>query len=128
MMSPGLGVVTILMSLGVVGCHSKSAPLPSDRGPTDGSLTCSLLALSRGKGVPEPTRETYQDVRNMLRKAEAEGTVIGLRETRIGLEGETRIDFELSRGRDAKTLMRRIRAIVQGVDLLNLVEEPSRKP
>ena len=128
MMPPGLGMVTVLMSVGVAGCHPNSAPLPLDRRQTDGSLTCSLQALSRGRGVPEPTRETYHKVRNMLRKAEVEGTVIRLRETRFGLEGETRIDFELSRGRDAKTLMRRIREIVQGADLLNLVEEPSRQP
>ena len=128
MMSPGLGMITVLISVGAAGCHPKSAPSPSDRRPTEGPLTFSLYALSRGKGVPEPTRETYQKVRNMLRKAEVEGTVIRLRETRVGLEGETRIEFELSRGRDATTLMRRIREFVQGVDLLNLVEEPSREP
>lgn len=121
-------MITVLLSAGISGCHPKSAPLPPDRQPPPEPLAFSMYALSRGKGVPEPTRETYRKVRNMLRQAEADGTVGRLRESRIGLEGETRIDFELSRARDTKELMSRIRALIQGVDLLNLVERSFPEP
>ena len=51
----------------------------------------SLYALSRGKGVSEAGRKAIADFRELLRSMKAEGHVVDVSDTRIGLEGETRI-------------------------------------
>ena len=51
----------------------------------------ALYALSRGQGVPQPTREVLDMVRERFNQLRKEGVVTLVVERRIGLEGETRI-------------------------------------
>lgn len=84
----------------------------------------AVYALSRGRGVPEPTRSAWQAVWTMLEDARRHGTVTHLQQTRLGLEGEVRLCAEFSDPARARELLGRAREIGQGVELLNIVEEP----
>ncbi len=80
--------------------------------------------LSRGKGVPDATRRAYEGAREQIKRAQADGLLSRFEETRIGLEGETCLCVEFADVKEAAKLIRRLRAMVSGVDLLNLIEEP----
>ncbi len=84
----------------------------------------ALYVLSRGKGVPEPARNVLRDARAMLEEAKQEGKVVGLKQTRIGLEGETRLCAEFTDSDAAREMRERIARLMQGVELVNLVVEP----
>ena len=84
----------------------------------------AVYALSRGRGVPEPTRSTWQAVWNLLESARRDGKVARLEQTRIGLEGEVRLCAEFDDPKLAREMLDRVRTRVTGVELLNLVEEP----
>jgi hypothetical protein len=84
----------------------------------------ALYALSRGRGVPEPTRTAWQAAWSLLETAQREGKVARLEQTRIGLEGEVRLCAEFDDAQAAREMVDRVRTIVQDVELLNLVEEP----
>ncbi|MBC7988590.1 MAG: hypothetical protein H7Y19_03275 [Luteimonas sp.] len=85
--------------------------------------------LSRGKGVPTETREAYKQIRYVLEQQQANANVTALQANRIGLEGETRLCAEFRNRDDAQAALAEIRKLSDGVDLLNVVEEPcpSRK-
>lgn len=110
------------------GCAS-SLPLPaSEVTPTLTQHHVAIYALSRGKGVPEAARHILQNVRALAETGKQQGTVQEWRQTRIGLEGETRVCVELRDESSKHEFLRQIREIVQGVDLINVVEEPCSKP
>jgi hypothetical protein len=87
----------------------------------------ALYALSRGKGVPEPTREAFRKAHTLMEDARQRGEVLGLKETRIGLEGETRLCVEAKDTAAARRLLHEARAIGKNVDLFNVVEESCSK-
>lgn len=87
----------------------------------------AVYALSRGKGVPPATRETYQKARALLQDLERKKQVGRLEETRLGLEGESRICVELTDGKSAPDVIEQLRALSRDVELLNVVEEPCHK-
>lgn len=87
----------------------------------------AVYALSRGKGVPEPTRGAFRKARVLLEGAKQRGEVLGFKETRIGLEGETRLCVEAKDVAAARALLRELRAIGQNVELFNVVVEPCLK-
>ena len=84
----------------------------------------AVYALSRGHGVPEAAREVLRKVRAWLDQAKQAGSVVDIRETRIGLEGETRLCVEFADSESAQAMLKRIRAFTKGVELINLVVEP----
>jgi hypothetical protein len=84
----------------------------------------AVYALSRGKGVPEPTRGVFRKARTLLEGAKRRGEVIRLKEARIGLEGETRLCVEAKNVAAARALLRQLRAIAENVELFNVVVEP----
>lgn len=51
----------------------------------------ALYVLSRGKGVSDRGRKALADFRKMLRNMNGKGQVAEVSETRIGIEGETKI-------------------------------------
>ena len=51
----------------------------------------ALYVLSRGRGITESGQKAIADFRELLRNMKAEGLVVDVSDTRIGLEGETRI-------------------------------------
>ena len=87
----------------------------------------AVYALSRGKGVPEPTRGALQRARTLLEGAKQRGEVIRLKEARIGLEGETRLCVEAKDVAAARTLLLELRVIAENVELFNVVVEPCLK-
>ncbi len=91
------------------------------------SAELAVYALSRGKGVPEPTRGALQRARTLLEGAKQRGEVIRLKEARIGLEGETRLCVEAKDVTAARALLRDLRAIAENVELFNVVAEPCLK-
>lgn len=84
----------------------------------------AVYALSRGKGVPEPTRGALRKAHTLLEGAKQSGKVIRLKEARIGLEGETRLCVEAKDVAAARALLRELRAIAENVELFNVVVEP----
>ena len=84
----------------------------------------ALYALSRGKGVPEPTRSALDRVRALVEDLRRQGQVTRIDEQRIGLEGETRLCVEFADPEAARATIERMRGIAREVELLNVVEEP----
>ena len=87
----------------------------------------ALYALSRGKGVPEPTRGALENANSLLEDARQRGEVLALSKTRIGLEGEIRLCVQAKDAGAARDLQRKIRTIAEHVELFNIVEEPCSK-
>jgi hypothetical protein len=83
-----------------------------------------LYALSRGKGVPEPTRDALEKANSLLEDARRRGEVLALSRMRIGLEGETRLCVQARDAAAARDLQRKIRAVTENVELFNIVDEP----
>jgi hypothetical protein len=84
----------------------------------------ALYALSRGRGVPEPTRTAWQAAWSLLETARRDGKVVRLEQARIGLEGEMRLCAEFDDPKAAQEMVDRVRMLARDVELLNLVEEP----
>ena len=118
------GPIAVLMA--AVGCVAPSAtPAGRDEpGGPGGATSFAVYALSRGRGVPEATLRAWQAIRTLLEDARREGAIAQLQQTRIGLEGETRLCAEFRDADRGRQLLRRAREIGSGVELLNIVEEP----
>lgn len=84
----------------------------------------AIYALSRGKGIPEAAREVLRKAREWLDEAKQTGSVVGITQTRIGLEGETCLCAEFTDVESMQAMLKRIRAFTKGVELINLVVEP----
>jgi hypothetical protein len=120
-------ILLLLTSWPHVGCAAQRATdeqAPSPAPP----IGVALYALSRGKGVPEPTRDALRRASRLLEDLRREGRVVRLEESRIGIEGETRVCAEFADAESARQALERIRSLAQGVELLNVVEEPCSKP
>ena len=87
----------------------------------------ALYALSRGKGVPEPTRDAFEKANTYLEESKQRGEVLSLSKTRIGLEGETRLCVQAKDAAAARDLQQRVRSSAENVELFNVVEEPCSK-
>ncbi|HVR72305.1 MAG TPA: hypothetical protein VMT87_15800 [Vicinamibacteria bacterium] len=83
-----------------------------------------MYALSRGKGVPREAREALGKVRALVEADRARGVSVRLESARIGLEGETRLCAEYEDAAAAARAYARASALVEGVDLVNLVAGP----
>ena len=90
--------------------------------------TFAVYTLSRGKGVPPEAREAQQKVEKLVEADRERGVSVSVETTRIGIEGERRLCVTYENSRDGVRALDRIRAIVKGVDLVNLVEEPCKLP
>ncbi|MGH6628757.1 MAG: hypothetical protein ACREB3_03390, partial [Burkholderiales bacterium] len=108
-------------------CGERSNADGEQRGPESSGAEFALYALSRGKGVPEPTRNALERAHTLLEDAKQRGEVVALKQTRIGLEGETRLCVEAKDSAAARKLQREVRAIAEKVELFNVVEEPCSK-
>jgi hypothetical protein len=110
------------------GCAASSALPVNEETPVLRQQSVAIYALSRGKGVPEATRRVLQNVRALAETGKQQGMVQEWRQTRIGLEGETRVCVDLRDESAKHDFLRQLREIVQGVDLINVVEEPCQQP
>lgn len=129
----GLRSLSIALSLGFLAlaalsaCGETSKAKDETRAAETSTAEFALYALSRGKGVPEPTRGAFQRAHTLLEGAKKRGEVKWLKETRIGLEGETRLCVEAKDVAAARTLLRELRVIAENVELFNVVVEPCLK-
>lgn len=99
----------------------------ADAGGSAGT-SVAVYSLSKGKGVPPETKAALQKARALMQELHGKGSGGSIQEERIGLEGETRLCVELEDASAARDLLERLRAIARDVTLLNVVEEPCRKP
>lgn len=108
--------------LTTAGCATAD-PVPDTSNAASGA-SFAVYALSRGKGVPQRTRAVFQEARRILEGAKKRHKVVQLEQTRIGLEGETRLCAEFADAATAQDLFEKIRRVAEGVELLNVVQEP----
>lgn len=87
----------------------------------------AIYALSRGKGVPEPTRAAFGKARKLVDDAKRRGEVLKVTEARIGLEGEKRLCLEAKDVAAAHMLLQELRTVAKNVELFNVVEESCLK-
>jgi hypothetical protein len=88
----------------------------------------SVYALSRGKGVPAAARNALRQVREAVEADRSRGVGVRVETSRLGLEGEARVCAEYDDPEDARLALDRARALVKGIDLVDLVVEPCGKP
>jgi hypothetical protein len=103
-----------------------SAASGRDTGPPDAVLelqSFALYALSRGKGLSEDGRRALEDFRQLLRDMKAEGHVVEVSDTRIGLEGETRICAKFASSDLAGKAWMQMQRLSAGADLVQLKPE-----
>ena len=102
--------------IGSPACAAPEQPvqIPSDRPGIE------VLALSRGRGVPEATQAAFQLIAARVKAARESGQVIAIEQFAIGLEGETQlcVVFRDEAARDALGL--ELEKLGSGVDLLQL--------
>jgi hypothetical protein len=116
----GLAAIAVLRT----GC-APTRPVSAGDDARGQPSAVAVYALSRGKGVPEPTRDAFRKARALLKDLERDGKA-RLEETRIGLEGETRLCAEFKDPGAARETLDKLRALSREVELMNVVEEPCR--
>jgi hypothetical protein len=87
-----------------------------------------VSALSRGSGVPAAARDALARVRELFETARGDGRVLQIVETRLGLEGETRLCAVARDAAAAAGLLEEARRAAQGAELFNVVAEPCSGP
>jgi len=87
----------------------------------------AVEALSRGAGVPEEAYDAQDRALAVMERDEDRGLVVAIRETGIGLEGETRLCVEYRSAQAADAAFREVSDIVRGLDLVNLVRPCSAR-
>lgn len=88
----------------------------------------AVYALSRGKGVPGPTRQALRAARDLFARWGAEGRVLDLIDTPIGLEGDTRLCARFASSADAASALRQLDELGRGIDLFQVRPEPCAHP
>ncbi|RDZ28586.1 hypothetical protein DX914_05530 [Lysobacter silvisoli] len=99
-------------------------PKPKPAAPPAPYLDISITTLSKGRGVPEPTREAYQRVRALMDHKQREQQLSGLSVRRMGLEGETRLCARFSDAAQAREALAEIRELTAGVELIAVESTP----
>lgn len=87
----------------------------------------AVTTLSKGRGVPEPTRASYQRVRALLEDKQRAAQLSELAVKRMGLEGETRLCAEFRDPAQARAALAEIRKLTDGVELINVEPAPCSK-
>jgi hypothetical protein len=116
---PGLGD-------GLLELMTESADSSRDTGPPAAVLelqSFALYALSRGRGLSERGQRAIADFRELLRNMKAEGQVIEVSDTRIGIEGETRICVSFTSPELAGKVWMQMQRSLVAADLVQLKPE-----
>ena len=109
-------VAMILVSSLSSGCtYFENMKSPAKR-----PYSFALYALSRGKGVPDTTRNALNRIRNKLEQAENKGGIMHIHQSRIGIEGEFRLCVEFNDAQSRTAMLTKIRELIKNVELLNL--------
>ena len=116
-------VCTMLFGIGLCAAISSSgvnASAEEELNPPLDHPSIEILALSRGRGVPEPTFKTFQDIVAVANSALKSGSVVSIRQETIGLEGETRLCIVFRDTQALVTLGNQIRRLATNIDLLQV--------
>ena len=97
---------------------------PQESQETDTLRSFAVYALSRGAGVPAEARRALDAANEIVERDRSRGSVVSANTTRLGLEGERRLCVEYETAEAAARARREIEALIEGVDLVNLVVEP----
>jgi hypothetical protein len=84
----------------------------------------AIYTLSRGKGVPPQARAALRQALELAELDLKHGVRVTIETTRIGLEGETRLCIDYKDSKRGTQAYERVRAMVKGIDLINVVPEP----
>jgi hypothetical protein len=119
--------VALLCAQSMGGAMACAAPGDSfDNDPPGPSL--EILALSRGRGVPESTWEAFQAIASRIDAARKTGEVADVERSVIGLEGETRLCVVFRDRAAYNDLGSRLREMGAGLDLLEIRDSACPKP
>lgn len=88
--------------------------------PYSNQPSIEILALSRGRGVPETTFIAFQEIITLANTALESGSAVSVTQETIGLEGESRLCI-LFRDEQALTKIgNEIRTLATNIDLLQI--------
>ena len=97
---------------------------PEQTGAEPEPTAVVITTLSKGRGVPAPTRDAYKQIRGLLEEQQNQSAVTNIDTQRIGIEGEMRMCAEFRDRVQAEYTLDQIRKISNDVELLNVVEGP----
>jgi len=97
---------------------------PDQTGAEPEPTAVVITTLSKGRGVPAPTRDAYKQIRGLLEEQQNQSAVTNIDTQRIGIEGEMRMCAEFRDRVQAEYTLDQIRKISDDVELLNVVEGP----
>lgn len=80
--------------------------------------------MSKGRGVPAPTRDAYKQIRGLLEEQKSQSAVTDIDTQRIGLEGEMRMCAQFRDRAQAEYTLEQIRKLSADVELINVAEGP----
>ena len=83
----------------------------------------AVYILSRGKGVPEEARTSFDNIYQELLSLQQSGEIVYLKKERIGLEGEQKVCAEFTDSENAREMFTRIHELAIKIDLFNVVDE-----
>ena len=79
-----------------------------------------VLALSRGRGVPEAAAKALQAIEALAESERKSGSVMSIRRELIGLEGEIRLCIVFRNLAASTKVGERIQELASGIDLLQV--------
>ena len=116
-------VCTMLFGIGLyvaVSSPGVYASAEEELNPSSSQPSIEVLALSRGRGVPESTFKTFQDIVAVANTALESGSVVSVRQETIGLEGETRLCIVFRDNQALLAVGNQIRRLAANIDLLQV--------
>lgn len=88
------------------------------------STAVVITTMSKGRGVPAPTRDAYKQIRGLLEEQKSRSAVTGIDTQRIGLEGEMRMCAQFRDRAQAEYTLEQIRKLSADVELIHVAEGP----
>lgn len=118
------------LSFGVCGLMASpaSAIAAADPDQPVARPSMEIIAMSRGRGVPEATSATLQDIAAIADSALESGSVLSVNQEIIGLEGDTRLCIVFRDQSALAALDEEIRKLAAGIDLLQVRVEDNNCP
>lgn len=111
-------IPALILSFYGAGCVAQPVdPVGSELHPS-----IEILALSRGRGVPEETRAALESMKSVVARMQREGSVIASEESVFGLEGETRLCVVFKDQAAARVTQSEFTKIGEAIDLLEIRE------
>lgn len=107
---------------------SPAAAPPVDPRGGGAAHSFAVYALSRGRGVSDAALAAQQKVLELVEADRARGLTVDAQQIRIGLEGERKVCVTYADEREGARALERVRGVVQGVDLVNVVVERCAPP